>query len=306
MPGWLVATAFTGAVFLGTRPSLADPQAQTQAASLFVQGRALRKGGDCAAALPLFQKAYQIYPDGLGSLRNTAECEEELSHPASAYEAWMALKQALVTRTEQKYAGWDRDAENALARLAPLVAPSKPQPNAPSKPDAHPAASLAPVATSRTDAPPAAPLPPRSTGDVEPEVAPPPTATSSVPGAPLTTRAAVRSSDNSAARTAGWVAVGIGAASAVGFSVTLALRQSALAEIHSDCDPHYTCSSAYQATLTPVYNRGWTANLLMDVFGGIAVVGAATGVVLLTIVPSRSVTAALRVSPSGVAATGSF
>ncbi|HEY8089995.1 MAG TPA: hypothetical protein VIF09_19170, partial [Polyangiaceae bacterium] len=47
--------------------ALADPVADAK--DLFTRGRELRTRGDCTGALPLFRKAYELYPAGLGSER---------------------------------------------------------------------------------------------------------------------------------------------------------------------------------------------------------------------------------------------
>jgi hypothetical protein len=73
----------------------ADP---LDAKDMFAQARGLPLQGQCARSLPLFRRAYAMYPAGLGSLRNIAECEEELGHFASARRAWLDLQLALSTR----------------------------------------------------------------------------------------------------------------------------------------------------------------------------------------------------------------
>lgn len=99
----------------------ADPE--SEAKDLFQRGRDLRQAGDCGGAVPLFHKAWKIFPSGLGSARNVAECEEQLGHFASSRRAWLDIKRALLTMKEDpKYAGWDKDAEDAAKRLQPKVA----------------------------------------------------------------------------------------------------------------------------------------------------------------------------------------
>lgn len=99
----------------------ADPE--SEAKDLFQRGRDLRQAGDCAGAVPLFHKAWKAFPSGLGSIRNVAECEEQLGHFASSRRAWLDIKRALLTAKEDpKYAGWDKDAEEAAKRLQPKVA----------------------------------------------------------------------------------------------------------------------------------------------------------------------------------------
>jgi hypothetical protein len=105
--------------------SLASTSARadvTEAKTLFARARDLRLHGECAEALPLFQKAYEVYPEGLGSERNIAECEETLGHFASARQAWLDLARALLTTTDRKYDGWSEDAREGAARLESQVA----------------------------------------------------------------------------------------------------------------------------------------------------------------------------------------
>lgn len=102
-------------------PASATPE--TEAKDLFAHGRELRANNDCGSAAPLFRKAWTIYPAGLGSLRNLAECEEQLGHFASSRRAWLDLKRALITfPNDPKYVDWDKDAEEAASRLKPKVA----------------------------------------------------------------------------------------------------------------------------------------------------------------------------------------
>jgi hypothetical protein len=101
----------------GARADSAPPQAQT----LFERGRELRLRGNCDAAMPYFRSAYQIYPNGLGSLRNIAECEETSGHFAAARSAWLELGRSLVSHAEPRYAGWAEDAAQAGARLTPRL-----------------------------------------------------------------------------------------------------------------------------------------------------------------------------------------
>ena len=95
----------------------APPEAQ----SLFEHGRALRLRGDCASAVPYFRRAYETYPNGLGSLRNIAECEETSGHFAAARSAWIELGRSLLSHAEPRYAGWPDDAAQAVMRLTPKL-----------------------------------------------------------------------------------------------------------------------------------------------------------------------------------------
>ena len=120
--GSLVVPLLGAAVLSAFVPSVARADAVADAKDLFARGRDLRAQGDCSSAIPLFRKAYELYPGGLGSLRNTAECEESVGHFASSRRAWLDLKRALITVDDRKYDGWARDASDAAARLAPKLA----------------------------------------------------------------------------------------------------------------------------------------------------------------------------------------
>lgn len=111
-----------GLLVVSLAPSAhADPQ--SDAKDLFQRGRELREKNDCGSAAPLFRKAWTVYPQGLGSLRNLAECEETLGHFASSRRSWLDLKRALITAPpDAKYDGWDKDADDAAARMKPKVA----------------------------------------------------------------------------------------------------------------------------------------------------------------------------------------
>ena len=94
-------------------PRVARADAVSDAKDLFTRGRELRTQGDCRNAVGVFRKAYELYPEGLGSLRNLAECEESLGHFASSRRAWLDLSRALLTFPDRKYDGWDKDATDA-------------------------------------------------------------------------------------------------------------------------------------------------------------------------------------------------
>lgn len=121
----LSTALLVGALAAGAAPrsARADSGADVESAKeLFEHGRNLRAHGNCADALPLFQKAYSLYPAALGSLRNVAVCDEALGRSTSARAAWLELRRALVGNSDPKYAGWSDDADHAVLRLAPKVA----------------------------------------------------------------------------------------------------------------------------------------------------------------------------------------
>src|SRR5580704_8768200 len=111
--GALLATSLSA-------PTPARADGFADARDLFGRGRDLRLRGDCASAVPLFKQAFEVYPAGLGSLRNLAECEESLGHLASARQAWLDLGRALLASHDPKYSGWALDAEEGAERLRPV------------------------------------------------------------------------------------------------------------------------------------------------------------------------------------------
>lgn len=100
--------------------AFADPA--SDAKDLFERGRILRAAGKCDEAAPLFEKAAEIFPAGLGSLRNAAECEEALGHFATSHRLWNDLKRGVMLSKEERYQGWQAEAEAAAARLEPKLA----------------------------------------------------------------------------------------------------------------------------------------------------------------------------------------
>jgi hypothetical protein len=89
--------------------------------TFFAQGRALRAEDKCAEAIVAFRRALDLKPQGIGSLRNIAECEEALGQFASARTDWWSLRRAVLQSNEPKYQGWEKDAEEAYRRLEPKV-----------------------------------------------------------------------------------------------------------------------------------------------------------------------------------------
>jgi hypothetical protein len=90
--------------------------------TFFAEGRRLRLAGDCFAAIDVFRRALAAWPDGLGSLRNLAECQEELGMVASARRSYWDLRREVLRVGADKYKGWDAEAEQAHARLGSRVA----------------------------------------------------------------------------------------------------------------------------------------------------------------------------------------
>jgi hypothetical protein len=300
-----VAVAITA---LSAAPAAhADPE--SDAKDLFARARDLRSRNDCAGAVPLFRKAYKVYPNGLGSLRNIAECEETLGHYASARRAWLDIKRALVTMAQDpKYDGWDKDAAEAAARLQPKVATvivdvilKSPLGEAPANETSGvelfvngESVGTTLVGTPlerdpgrysiRVQAPRAQPVetevaltagPPKHvTVRVEQQAAPPP------PEEP----AAEREIDTGGGkRTAGWVLVGVGGAALIGSGITFFLRQGAKSDLESAC-PGYAsapCPESSRSAATDATDRGKTMSTLTSVLLPVGLVSAAAGVGLV-------------------------
>jgi hypothetical protein len=306
-----------------------DPPGAAQA--LFSNGRSLRRRGDCEGAIAVFREVQQLYPGGLGSLRNIAECEEVLGRYVSARRSWMDLKRALTTNASPRYQEWSQDADGAVTRLAPLVARltinvamaspiESPQgfrvtlDGAPVDPrligtpiETDPGSNVARLSSAGgqvidervttllpgTDA--AITL--RMPAVVIPQIV-------SVGRSSSVLAADSPESTLSTARVFGWLAVGIGSASLAGAAVSLGVYEQARDELNNGC-PKYR-SSACDPSLRSVVSEGHTAGTLFD---GLAVTGIAavtTGVVLLALHPFHDSAMGVVVSPAGVSATGRF
>ena len=337
----VVSLAVTVSVTVAAPPiARADPVADAK--DLFSRGRELRGQGDCVDAVPLFQKAYEIYPSGLGSLRNVAECEEQLGHFASARRTWLELKRALVTVDDKKYDGWSHDAEDAAARLQPKLATLTLDVTA-VRPDGTPAPSesvlvklngelLAPslLGTALERDPGRYVVSVAGPGNPAPEerivelpaggsqrlsfrvvVSPASPTGAEGPPPPAFERTA---SSGSTLRTVGWISLGVGAAGLVGTVVSAVVRESAVDKITSDpnCQTKtepWSCPPKEQSSLQSSIDTGHTATTLLNVLLPVTIVGAATGVVLLLMnqpQAPQAPQAALVVSPTGAWAVGSF
>jgi hypothetical protein len=311
---------------LGARGARAD--ATGDAKDLFARGRALRQQGDCVAAVQAFRTAYALYPAGLGSLRNVAECEERLGHFASARRAWLDLKRALVGNDDRKYDSWSTDAEEAAAHLASKLATlvievegPEPQVSVDGEPldpkllstplDRDPGRYTVRATAGHGGAAveEAVDLVAGATRHVKlrPPVLAIATATgASTPGDPSISMATstARPADTSApppATTAGRILVGVGAASLVGAGISLVIRQSAAGDLDDACPTHVGCSPSLQSTV----DRGNTASVLFDVLG-VAGVACVAGGVALVLTSRHAAPAAVSLSPSGLAVSGRF
>lgn len=315
-----------------TSPALAD--AESDAKDLFARGRDLRNKGDCANASPLFYKAWRTYPQGLGNLRNHAECEEQLGHYSSSRRAWLDIKRALLTApNDPKYEGWDKDAENAANRLKPKVAVVTVEVIQKIGDQKKPANEKSGVELLINGEPvPAnligAPLerdPGQYTIRVQAADAPQPVEQgialaagdnkkvslelTRVPKEPPKDPNAGGGVDpgypngddkgGSGTRTLGWIAIGVGAASLVGSGVTFLLYNGAKSDLEAACgaDWENTCPRSKEAERNDAVDTGKLMGTLSPIFLGVGVVGIGAGVALLVTSPSKSSARGLTVHP---------
>lgn len=294
----LAAAAIALGVLATPSPARAG---ETESRSLFAEGRELRMANRCADAIPVFRRALETYPEGLGALRNIAECEEELGRFASARRSYWDLRLAAMQTGASKYEGWDKDAEAAHARLGEKVARVTVvfQGNRPE--------GLVVRFNGK-------PFDPRLVGvEIEQDngplevsvqfgAGPPLTKTVQVvtggrhvvefdlgelpkpPAAPVTPPPRGEESGGlTPTQVGGVVALGVGGAGLIGTVVSTVIRQSALSTIQDACedlgDDGYRCSSAHEGDKS----TGETASLLVNVFAATAIVGAGVGVTLLVV-----------------------
>ncbi|WP_437813467.1 tetratricopeptide repeat protein [Sorangium sp. So ce1078] len=279
--------------------------AEEDAKTLFARGRELRSAGQCEQAVIAFRSALEIYPEGLGALRNIAECEEEMGRYASARRDWWDLRRAALQSNEAKYAGWSEDAElryralgnkvgTLTVRLEGAEGRSPVRVVLDGKPldprllgialerdlGAHTVelfyGGAAPI-TERVELSPGAhrdvtltvpaPLPARDAAAAPSAAAPPP---------------------SSGLRTGGYIALGVGGAGAIATVVALAVRAGALSAVEDGCaradGGGYVCPRSLQGD----YDTGMTATTLAGVFAGVGLVGIGTGVTLLLLSPSEA------------------
>ncbi len=336
----------TAVLVTAALPRLAKADAAADAGrakDLFEHGRDLRSHGDCADALPLFQKAYALYPPGLGSLRNVAICRETLGRTASARSAWLELRRALSTNNDPKYAGWSEDADRAAARLAPHVAtltidvavdaPGEAgRPAAPTDgiditvdgqalareqlgaPIEHDPGSVVVRAVGATGTAPDETTVVLAAGESKHVALRVTIASATPPANPAAESPAAASGSEQPARrasplrTGAWIAFGVGAAGLTGALISFSFRQSALGDLSTNC-PNYAsapCDATKQSVVASDVNRGHTASTMLNVFGAIGIAGSVAGVALFTLSKSSSNRTAVVLTPTGVAAAGAF
>jgi hypothetical protein len=294
-----------------------SPQAgEADSATFFAEGRKLRLDGRCAEAVVRFQHALEAWPEGLGALRNIAECEVELGRYASARRSWWELRARVLKSGDDKYKGWADHAKEQHDKLAPLVGklvievegPGAAQADVWIDGEAIDAKLFGTdlerdVGQHRVEA--------REGGkvivsrdvaleeggrrvvklDLPATVRPPPPP----PGWNE------RPSDTGPRPlvVAGVVSLVVGGLGAAGTIAAVVVRQGALADLESTC-PAYASAPCGPEAADPS-DRGKTASLLVNVFGGITAAGVALGTTLLVVdlVDEGGGATALEIGPAG-------
>ncbi len=280
-----------------------EPESRT----LFAQGRELREAGKCQDAITLFRKSLEVHPDGLGALRNIAECEETIGRLASARRSWRDLKVSVQRLGEARYSGWDADAAAAMERLAPRVAKLK--------------IRLEGAGIVRVDG---EPLDPRLLGiEIEQDLGPKVIVLDDGTASPLTRNLVLEEGKSYvvdlAAKTSkgpdgpagaqpgpngsgpkgpgtaeqpepsgvsplmigGIVSLAVGGLALGGMGAAIGVRAGALAEVEERCPSYETapCEGALQEDV----DRGTTASILVNVFAAVGGAAAATGISLIVV-----------------------
>jgi PEGA domain len=279
---------------------IARADAESDAKDLFARARDLRGKNDCAGAVPLFRKAYKVYPNGLGSLRNAAECEEQLGHYASSKRAWLDIKRALITMSQDpKYDGWDKDAQDAATRLQPKVATvfvdvivKSPAGEGPANEKSgvevfvngeNLGTSLVGTPLERDPGNYRVRVQAQYAEPVEQEVALVAGDSKHMTLRLVQTPPAKPAEEidtGKGKRTAGFVLIGVGGAALIGGFITLALRGSALSDFKGEC-PQYETNPTCPESARDANDRGHTMSTLTSVLIPVGAVSAAAGVGLV-------------------------
>ncbi|MFO0611161.1 MAG: tetratricopeptide repeat protein [Polyangiaceae bacterium] len=271
-----------------------EPESKT----LFAEGRKLREENKCAEAIIVFRRALDTYPEGLGSLRNIAECETELGLFASARRDWNDLRVAVLQSRSPKYEGWDADAATAKAALDTrvgyvtvqingerpegtriqlngktfdprLIGVELEQDNGALTLEVHYGAATPLSATTV--------IKEASHEKLVIDIPKGAVGTTPVPGAQDTSRAATARGMT----IGGGIALGLGGLAAVGLGVSIGIRQDALSGAEAACpDPTKLCTDTDDVT------RGTTASTLINVFAVSAAVCVGVGLTLVLAAPS--------------------
>lgn len=319
----LIAAAVVLGAALVAPAAHADPE--SDAKDLFDRGREMRQSGDCASAVPLFHKAYEIYPSGLGNIRNAAECEEQLGRWASARRSWLELKRATMFAHDAKYEGWSADADTAAKRLAPRVSHLRVDVDTSGASDAGLEVTVAGEKLPRElvgtvlDRDPGRYVVRARLGDREAQANVElttgesrtvrltfPPVSSAGGGAPTVSVSSSNAHHGSAWTPAGVVTLSVGLAALAGMGVAIGVRQDALATLSTQC-PNYQTGPC-PASLRSVVDRGSTASTLataLAIGGGVAA-GAGVLFLILGATSQHEGPVALHVSPFGASLEGRF
>jgi len=268
--------------------------------TFFAQGRQLRAAGNCADAIVAFRRALDVFPQGLGALRNIAECEEQLGQFASARNDWWSLRTAVLQSNEPKYEGWEKHAEEGYTRLAPKVAkmivrlrgaePNQVRITIDGKPldprlvgielerDLGPHTIEAvyggatPIVEKRT-------LVAGSREEITLEIP----ALKQGPGGGTPGGPTPPYTGNSVMRAGGFVALGVGGLSAVGAVISLVVQRNAVSTVETGCGKMIECRVPHAdlERLQAANTRAKTATILVDVLGGVAIAGVGVGIGLV-------------------------
>ena len=296
------------AVLLVAGSARADNQ---DSETFFAQGRQLRQAGDCPSAITAFRRALEIKPEGLGALRNVADCEELLGQFASARNDWWNLRRAVLQSNDPKYQTWDKDAEAAYARLANKVARITVRITGESLDrvrvsiDGKPLdprllnvelerdlglhtfegayGGAAPVIEKRALTAGATETVTLVIPAAKPTDTPPGAIAAVVTPPPLVTPPPT---DNVGLRRAGIAAVGVGGLGLVGTVIAIVVRGSALSAVEAKCTPSVHCAASQD--VADAYSRGQTFSLLANVFGGVGIAGIGAGVTMILVSGSSS------------------
>lgn len=295
-----VAVAVLASLFAFAPAARADKA--KEAKEVFTKGRDLAAKGRCVEAIEKFKTALELLPSGLGSLLNIAICEEKLGHFTAAKQTYAELKEKAKASKDPKYQGWDQDADEAIQKLLPQIAHVTIQINGADASRAHVTINHEVLPSSaigrEIDEDPGTLSIEGASGSsttmqvvtvaagekrvvtLELKAEPDPFAGEK----PAPEQPSDPASKQRTLKTAGWVAIGVGAAGAVGAAIAIGIRQSALSKVNSACPSHNNCDPALEST----HSRGAAAGTAAPVLGTLAVAGIATGTILLVVSGSKS------------------
>jgi len=271
---------------------------ESDSQSFFAQGRTLRAAGNCKDAITAFERALELFPQGLGALRNIAECEEKIGQYASARNSYWSLRRAVLQSNDPKYDGWEKFAEEGynrlgarVAKLTVIVEGASPDATVHVTIDGKPldprlwgTALERDLGAHEVKAAygGAEPIVERRTlvagSDERVKLLIPRTATAPSASATATAVAAGGFPYKAAAIT-GFV---VGAAGAIGMGISIGIHAGALAAVDRTCPTHSNCPDSLRADR----DRGATAASLVNVLAITAAVGAGAGLTFFLLAPS--------------------